>query len=116
MDLARWQDWTVIDRVVELFKNTDRQTASFVRVPAINYLRACPLPRAKTLVEELRKIDPSAVASSEEQYAIAGPAASASPPAAYAANPPAAASDTSGSQSKELRDRRPSSSEPQQNS
>ncbi len=62
-----------------MFKRTDPQTAAFVRVPAINYLRACPPPRAKTLVEELRKIDPSTpkIASSEEQYAIAGQAASA---------------------------------------
>ena len=111
MDLARWQDWTVIDRVAEMFKSTDKQTASFVRVPAINYLRACPLPRAKTLVEELRKIDPSAVASSEEQYAIAGQAASATPPAAYPANAPPAASDTSGSQSIDAGPP-PSSSEP----
>lgn len=59
-DLARWEDWSVMDRLVELFKSADEKT-SWVRVPVINYLRACPLPEAKTHLEELEKIDPDAV-------------------------------------------------------
>ncbi len=44
-DLARWEDWSQIDRLVELFKTADEKS-SWVRVPVINYLRACPKPEA----------------------------------------------------------------------
>jgi hypothetical protein len=59
-DLTRWQDWSAMPRLVELFKTSDEQS-SWVRVPVINYLRACPLPEAKTHLEELAKLDPEAV-------------------------------------------------------
>jgi hypothetical protein len=58
-DLARWEDWSQIDRLVELFKKSDENT-SWVRVPVINYLRSCPLPAAKEKLAELEKIDPVA--------------------------------------------------------
>lgn len=58
-DLARWEDWTVVDRLVELFKKADEKS-NWVRVPVINYLQACPLPAAKKHLEELSKIDPDA--------------------------------------------------------
>lgn len=63
-DLARWQDWSVMDRLVELFKNSDEET-NWLRVPVITYLRACPKPEAKQYIEELRKIDPDAVARAD---------------------------------------------------
>jgi len=72
MDLARWQDWSVMDRIVALFKSNDPDVNTWVRIPAINYLRACPLPIAKQHIEELRKIDPHAVRESETQYAVLG--------------------------------------------
>lgn len=56
-DLARWEDWSVMDRLVELFKNAD-DDSNWVRVPVINYLRACPLPAAKGRLDELAKLDP----------------------------------------------------------
>jgi len=58
-DLARWEDWTQIDRLVTLFKTSDENT-SWVRVPVINYLRSCPLPVAKEKLAELEKLDPVA--------------------------------------------------------
>ncbi len=58
-DLARWEDWSQIDRLVELFKNADEKS-SWVRVPVINYLRACPLPEASAKIEELKELDPAA--------------------------------------------------------
>lgn len=70
MDLARWKDWTVMDRLVALFKSPDSDTTTWVRIPVINYLRACPLPKAKEYIAELRKIDPKAVQQSETMYAI----------------------------------------------
>jgi hypothetical protein len=59
-DLARWEDWTVVDRLGKLFKNAKKES-NWVRVPVINYLRACPLPAAETMIAELKKIDSDAV-------------------------------------------------------
>ncbi len=58
-DLARWEDWSQIDRLVELFKTADEKS-SWVRVPVINYLRACPKPEASAKLDELKEIDPAA--------------------------------------------------------
>lgn len=58
-DLAKWSDWSQMDRLVQLFKDADEN--SWVRVPVINYLRACPLPVAAQRITELEKIDPQAV-------------------------------------------------------
>ncbi len=59
-DLARWEDWCSMDRLVELFKKSDEKT-SWVKVPVVNYLRACPLPAAKDYIKELEKLDPESV-------------------------------------------------------
>jgi hypothetical protein len=59
-DLAKWEDWTVMDRLFSLYKSADEKN-SWVRVPVVNYLRACPLPKAKELLKECEKIDPAAV-------------------------------------------------------
>lgn len=59
-DLARWEDWSVIERLVQMFKDADDET-NWLRVPVITYLRACPKPEAKQYIEELREIDPDAV-------------------------------------------------------
>ncbi len=59
-DLARWEDWEVMDELVTLFKTADEKS-SWVRVPVVNYLRACPLPAAKLRLKELEKIDPDAI-------------------------------------------------------
>jgi hypothetical protein len=70
-DLARWQDWSVLDRLVTLFKEADEKTI-FVREPVVNYLRACPLPEAATAVQELEKIDPEAVRRAATLAGLAG--------------------------------------------
>jgi len=59
-DLARWKDWTVTDRLVEMFKNADAKT-QWVRVPIIHYLRVNPNPIAKVKIEELKAVDPQSV-------------------------------------------------------
>jgi hypothetical protein len=59
-DLARWQDWSAMDKLVELFKTADEES-SWVKVPVVNYLRACPKPEAKTYLAELAKLDPETV-------------------------------------------------------
>jgi hypothetical protein len=76
-DLARWQDWSVVDRLVTLFKDAKADNI-FVREPIVNYLRACPLPEAAAAVVELEKIDPEAVRRAATLAGIAGLVASGS--------------------------------------
>ncbi len=64
-DLARWQDWSAMEKIVTLFKNAKDDTL-WVRVPVINYLRHCPDPKAKDYIEELRAIDPARVKQAEQ--------------------------------------------------
>lgn len=73
-DLARWQDWSVIDRLVELFEQAEADNI-FVREPIVNYLRACPLPKAAEAIAKLEKIDPEAVRRAATLAAFAGAAA-----------------------------------------
>jgi hypothetical protein len=101
-DLARWEDWSQIDRLVTLFKTADDKS-SWVRVPVINYLRACPLPEAVDQLKELERIDPAAFKRATSFFPVPQPAAptpkqsssreprSGSPAAGLAAARPAAA-------------------------
>jgi len=66
-DLAKWEDWSVIDQLMDLYRKADEKT-SWVRVPVVNYLRACPLPQAKELISECEKIDPAAVKRAREFF------------------------------------------------
>jgi hypothetical protein len=59
-DLARWEDWESLDKLVELYRNADEKSI-FVRPPVVMFVRACPLPEAKEKLKELEKIDPGAV-------------------------------------------------------
>jgi hypothetical protein len=59
-DFARWEDWSVMEQLVELFKAADEKTP-WVRVPVIMYLRQCPLPKAEDYLAELEKLDPDSV-------------------------------------------------------
>ena len=59
-DLERWEDWTVMNKLVDLFTTAD-ENSSWVRVPVVNYLRACPLPIAAEKIEVLKTIDAEAV-------------------------------------------------------
>lgn len=59
-DLARWEDWTQVAKLLELFEKAG-SAQQFVRMPIVNYLRACPLPEARQAVERCREIDPDVV-------------------------------------------------------
>ena len=72
-DLARWEDWSSMPRLVQLFKEADEKS-SWVRVPVINYLRACPKPEAKDTIRELEKIDPAAVKRANTFFPFGGAA------------------------------------------
>jgi hypothetical protein len=85
-DLARWEDWGSMDKLVQLFKDSEDDTG-WVRVPVINFLRACPLPGAKKHLEELAKIDPESVKRANSFFPLGGGVA----PAAEGKKPEAAA-------------------------
>ncbi|HVU88428.1 MAG TPA: hypothetical protein VHD36_13995 [Pirellulales bacterium] len=89
-DLARWQDWGSMDKLVDLFKNANDES-SWVRVPVVQFLRACPEPKAKEYIDELAKIDPDAVKRATNYLALPG----ASGPAVAATAAPAAQADAS---------------------
>lgn len=82
-DLTRWKDWSQMERLAKLFKEADEKS-SWVRVPVINYLRACPNPEAKELITELEKIDPAAVKRANTFFPLPAanptPKTSAAPP------------------------------------
>lgn len=59
-DLARWEDWSVMDKLVSMFKESD-DDKRWLRVPIVSYLIACPLPEAKVHLAELEKLDPASV-------------------------------------------------------
>ncbi len=59
-DLAKWKDWSQVERLKKLFVEAEKDK-NWLRVPVINYLRACPLPKAEEAIAELEKIDPNAV-------------------------------------------------------
>ncbi len=85
-DLARWEDWESMPKLVELFKNSDEKT-SWVRVPVINYLRACPLPEAAERLKELEKIDPVAVRRATTFFPLGPQPPADDSPAATAGSP-----------------------------
>ena len=84
-DLARWQDWSVVDKLARIFKDAQSDNI-FVREPIVNYLRACPLPEAAAAVKELEQIDPEACRRAATLAGLAGAIAAA--PAASAADEP----------------------------
>ena len=91
-DLARWEDWGSVDKLVELFKNSD-DDSGWVRVPVINFLRVCPLPEAKEHLKELAKIDPESIKRADSFFPLGGavPAATETPKAKEKKEPAAAA-------------------------
>ena len=71
-DLARWSDWSQIDRLVDLFVKADPDN-NWVRVPVVNYLRACPLPAAKEALKKLEAVDPESVRRANTFFSIPVP-------------------------------------------
>ena len=71
-DLAKWNDWSQIDRLTQLFKEAEKDK-NWLRVPVVNYMRACPLPEAAEAMKELEKIDPDAVRRAKTFFPIPVP-------------------------------------------
>lgn len=72
-DLARWKDWSLVDRMVRLFTESDPEN-NWVRVPVVNYLRACPLPAADEALAKLAEMDPESVRRANAFFSIPVPA------------------------------------------
>ena len=72
-DLARWNDWSQIERLKKLFIDADPEN-NWVRVPVVNYLRACPEQEAKEALKELEKVDPESVRRANTFFTIPVPA------------------------------------------
>ena len=68
-DLARWGDWSAIDRMVELFEMSTVETG-LLRPAAVRYLKTCPLPAAAEALERLRAIDSQAVQLAESSMLL----------------------------------------------
>ncbi len=64
-DLARWEDWSVLDRLVTMFKDSDDD--AWVRQPVISYLLAATeqpaeiSKQAEAALAELEELDPKGV-------------------------------------------------------
>lgn len=71
VDLARMEDWSVMSRLVKLFKDADEES-SWVRVPIVRYLMVCPKPEAKEKLAELQKIDPGTVKRAQTFFPFGG--------------------------------------------
>jgi hypothetical protein len=68
-DLARWQQWTVLDRVAKLYPDGDHPDAALERA-VVGFLRACPLPTAASALEALRQRDAEGVAAAEKALTL----------------------------------------------
>lgn len=64
-DLARWEDWEILDRLVNMFK--EAESRSFIRQPVVTYLVVASEQageigeRATAALDELTQLDPEAV-------------------------------------------------------
>lgn len=70
-DLARWEDWEALPTMVELFKRADPQS-NWVRVPIVNFVRACPRPEAQAAMAEFNQLDPDSVRRAGTLFPFAG--------------------------------------------
>lgn len=77
-DLARWGDWSQIDRLVQLFVEAEKDN-NWIRVPVVNYLRACPKPEAEEALKRLKEIDPDSVRRAGSIFSIPVPAPATTP-------------------------------------
>jgi hypothetical protein len=85
-DLARWGDWSQVDRLVQLFIEAEKDN-NWIRVPVVNYLRACPLPQAAEAIEKLKEVDPESVKRASSFFSIPVPTPAATPKTSFNATP-----------------------------
>ncbi len=84
VDLARWKDWGLQQRLMEIYKSED-QTDKKLKEAIIHYMIACTkdvpkegkeIPRhvtaARKYLDELRELDPQLVTSGEKNFYLKG--------------------------------------------
>lgn len=86
MDFARWEDWSLVEPLGELFPTLGEEHL-WVRGPILSYLRACPLPEAKTLLADLEQLEPDSFAQAQAPWLALERKPSEEPP--VESNPPA---------------------------
>lgn len=91
-DLARWEDWSAIDSVVELFEKSTIEN-NFIRPKAVLYLKTCPLPHAAEALSRLRELDPESVEKAEASMLFYPGLATVPVPEPAPASEPAPAND-----------------------
>lgn len=73
-DLARWEDWSVLDRLVEMYKKGDEK--SYIRQPVVTYLTVAGEQegdvgqRAQVALAELEELDPEGVKKAKSLQAF----------------------------------------------
>ncbi len=73
-DLARWEDWSVMDQLVTMFKESEEN--GWVRQPVVSYLLAATdqppeiSDRAKAALKELEELDPQGVKRAKSYMAF----------------------------------------------
>jgi hypothetical protein len=71
-DLARWQDWSVLEKIASLYERKENNDA-LIRRAVVGYLLVCPTTEAARALSQLRQHDPSGVAEAEETlHALGG--------------------------------------------
>jgi hypothetical protein len=64
-DLARWQQWSQVDRIAKLYPSAAEPDAALQRA-VVGYLTACPFPTAEAALEVLRQRDAAGIAAAEQ--------------------------------------------------
>ena len=68
-DLARWQYWTVLPRLADLYQRKEYADPLIGRA-IVGYLRVCPQPAAAKALDHLRHADPRGVAEAESYWDV----------------------------------------------
>jgi len=70
-DLARWQDWSVLEKIASLYERKENNDA-LIRRAVVGYLLVCPTTQAARALSQLRQHDPDGVADAEKTLQALG--------------------------------------------
>jgi hypothetical protein len=70
IDLARWQRWEALDRIVAVYSKA--QSDGPTRRAVVAFLAVCPKPEADAALEQLRKVDPDGIRAIEKSLLVPG--------------------------------------------
>lgn len=67
-ELATLEDWDCTPRLLEMFRDADKNKTPWIKISVVNFLRASTRADAASKLAVLREVDPEAVASAERNY------------------------------------------------